>query len=80
MIPAWRRRNWASLLCWFSPTSGLLGLLAENPEITLGEPAKNSPHPHNVTPFAQRRLPSHGAFNRINAPSYPQIPIDGYSS
>ena len=80
MISTWRRQITASLLRWFSPASGTLGWLAENPQFTHGEPAKNCPHLHNVTAFARRRLPLRETFNRINDPRYPQIPIDGYPS
>jgi hypothetical protein len=36
MTTTWRRRNTTSLLCWFLPTSGSLGLLEEKPKFALG--------------------------------------------
>jgi len=78
MTPTWRVRNTTSLLRWFSPTSGSLGLLEENPKFALDEFVKNYPLQSKVATFARRPLPMLGAFNCISDPSPPQIPIDCY--
>lgn len=78
MIPTWRRRITASLLCGFSPTSGTLGLLEEKPKFALGVYAKNCPRWRKAGAFTQVRLPTPGTFNRISNPAPLQIPIDCY--
>ena len=77
-IPTGRRRITASILCrrWFSPTSGLFDLLAENSEITSGKCAKNSLHQCKVEIVVPRRQSALEIFNRISDPTHPQIPID----
>lgn len=69
-------RNTASLLRWFLPTSGPLGLLEEKPEFTLGVYAKDCPLWSKVGAFARLRLTTLGTFDRISDPAPPQIPID----
>lgn len=78
MTPTGRIRNTTSLLRWFLPTSGPLGLLEEKPKFPLRAYAKNCPLWSKVGTFARVRLTTPGTFYRISDPAPPQIPIDYY--
>lgn len=78
MTPTWRMRNTTSLLRWFLPTSGPLGMLEEKTKFAIGVYAKNCPLWSKVGAFARLRLTTPGTFNHISDPAPPQIPIDSY--